>query len=145
MEKPLENWECLFCKALTPDDKSNCWNCQKPRDASITANKVADAGIRTPETSSTQPVGSASKYPALETVSTLLGVVAVLVLILSIIAGGVLVLQVGGVAGVGSGIAVAIFGLFQWLFLRAAAESLIVLVDIERNTRIAAEKAVSAV
>jgi len=28
-----ENWECLSCKALNPQDQNTCWNCKRPKGA----------------------------------------------------------------------------------------------------------------
>jgi hypothetical protein len=140
-EQHLEHWECHACKALTAEGTPNCWKCHLPRSESKTSTGVVPRSPNTDasRTRSTTGSGTPSKYPALETVSTLLNVVAVVVLILCLLGGVVLFAQIGGVGGIASGIALAVLGLLQWLFLRAAAESLIVLVDIERNTRLAAE------
>lgn len=77
------------------------------------------------------------KYPAIQSVSSLLKIFAGIVLFLSLTAGVVSFYKLEGLSGVGFGLAVGVFGLLLWLLLRAAAESLLVLVDIERNTRTA--------
>ncbi|MGQ0523583.1 MAG: hypothetical protein ACT4P8_07995, partial [Betaproteobacteria bacterium] len=74
----------------------------------------------------------------LRTISTLLNIAAVLILLVCVIAGLVLWGFVKGGVGFVAGALVAVWGVVFWLFLKAAAEALVVLVDIERNTRVAA-------
>lgn len=122
----LEHWTCHFCTEINAADKKTCWKCRERREES------AESG--------NQQLTSDSKYPALRAVSNLLNLAAVLILILSVIGAIVFILQIGGLPGIGSAVVSAIFGVLQWLFLRAAAESMVVLIDIEKNTRLAAER-----
>src|ERR1051325_3411632 len=138
----MEYWECKFCKALTTQEKNVCWNCGKTRaqsDAPVAATAAATAPA-TPAPS-TKAENTEAKYPALRTISTLLSVFAVLLLVLSIVVGIVLFVSVPGATGFTAGAIAVIFGLVLWLFLKASAESLVVLIDIERNTRVVAARA----
>jgi hypothetical protein len=138
----MEHWECKFCKGLTTEDKNVCWNCGKAR-AETDAAVAVKAGATAPAAPapSSKAEDTEAKYPALRTISTLLSVFAVLVLVLSIVVGIVLFVSLPGATGFAAGAIEVIFGLVLWLFLKASAESLVVLIDIERNTRVVAARA----
>jgi hypothetical protein len=136
----MEHWECHFCKGLTAEDKAICWNCGRSREeTAVAATARAAEKVAADLGAKENPNNGEPKYPALRTISSLLNAVGILALVAGVLVGIVLFASIKGIPGLALGVVAAIFGLVLWLFLKAAAESLVVLVDIERNTRLAAK------
>ena len=124
-------WKCKKCKEEIEDQFDVCWNCGSDRMGSIALDKEAQTTLKEIKTD-IELEKSRSKYPTLRTIAgfyTLLawivGVVAVIIAIYSFIQGEGLIFA----------ISILVVGALIVLSALAASESIMVVIDIEYNTR----------
>lgn len=125
-------WKCSKCNSEVDDEFEICWNCSAEKGSSSSFNpeveKVASeikAEIARHE--------ETRRYPALRTFSFMFKILGYIVFILTIFA---LILQVEKNSSNALALLLTIaVGLLAGLTFLATSESIIVLVDIEANTR----------
>jgi hypothetical protein len=126
-------WKCKKCKEDVEDQFDVCWNCG--------SDKMGNVALDTEEQKTLKEIkteiaieNSRSKYPALRSIAGFYTLLAWIVGVVAIIAAILLGLK-GGDLGILFSAIIIVIGAIIVLGLLAISESIMVLIDIEYNTR----------
>ena len=126
-------WTCKKCKEENEDSFEICWNCGQ--DSGITQLIETHSKKVFSESNKKQPEKSREnkqKYPALFVISKILKVFAWVILISSII---FTIIQFVNIPNIFSISTTLFIGIVSFLVMLASSELIILLIDIEKNTR----------
>lgn len=125
-------WKCKKCKEDVEDQFDVCWNCGSDRMGNVALDKEDQTTLKEIKTEIALD-NSRSKYPVLRTIAGFFTLFALIVGIVAVIASIYFFTQ--GQAGLFFAIPILIVGALIVLGVLAISELIMVLIDIEYNTR----------
>ena len=125
-------WKCKKCNEDIDDQFDVCWNCGSDIEGRFALDAEGQAVLKEVK-SDVELKNSRSRYPALKTIAGLFSIIAWIIGIVAIIIAIYLFDQ--GESGFVFGITFLVVGALNVLFVLAISELIMVLVDIEYNTR----------
>ena len=125
-------WKCKKCHEEVEDQFDVCWNCGNDRMGNVSFDKEEQTTLKEIKTEIALE-NSRSKYPALRTIAGFYTFFAWIVGVVAVIAAIYFFTQ--GEAGLFFAIPVLVVGALIVLGVLAVSESIMVLIDIEYNTR----------
>lgn len=125
-------WKCKKCKEDVEDQFDVCWNCGSDRMGNVALDKEEQTTLKEIKTEIALE-NSRSKYPVLRTIAGFFTLFALIIGIVTVIASIYFFTQ--GEAGLLFAIPILIVGALIVLGVLAVSELIMVLIDIEYNTR----------
>ena len=125
-------WICKNCKEEVEDNFDVCWNCGSDRDGAPTTEASKDVYQKNKEEVQRTVQQSGLRYPALRIISGIFRIVAGVAGIAAII---IIFQLISNNSDSTYIIATLVIGAILTISLLAISETIIVLVDIEANTR----------
>ncbi|GAB1453453.1 hypothetical protein MASR2M47_35090 [Draconibacterium sp.] len=125
-------WKCKKCKEEVEDQFDVCWNCGSDRYGNVALDKEEQTTLKEIKTEIALE-NSRSKYPALRTIAGLYSLFAWIAGVIAVITAIYFLIQ--GESGLFFAIPILVIGVLIVLGVLAISESIMVLIDIEYNTR----------
>lgn len=125
-------WECKKCKEDIEDQFDVCWNCGCDKMGNVALDREEQTKLKEIKTDIALE-NSRSKYPALRTIAGFYTLFAWIVGVVSVFAA--IYFFTKGETGLVLAIPILVIGALIVLGVLAVSESILVLIDIEYNTR----------